>query len=682
MKKKMSAMARMLARTSSAILGGIKIGVKWIPENSGDLGFTSKGVPPVINVAWWEDEFFNGLTEEEADALRFGVGAHELLHQIYTNFDYTIKMANSMSRAEAGIFMTFANTIEDPAIEYMAPLKMGGWLLDSLRFSIRHIYTVSKGIEESKNAFSQLINALIHFGDMGIVKGEFTFPEAYEYFKKVAPIYNKAIECPNSKKRIDYARECMEITRPLWEEEVKNAEFMEELMKKLAELLSKATGMHTEEDEDAEKSAASLESSDISEHRKAISKKIESINEAKENSSDSESSDSSDSTTDSADKESSSKDGESTKSDEEVEYDSSTDNASENETENSGKIKESDKKTSDEEVLSELSMTPKEAAKKALEDLEVKEGTVEKIRSNISSEIKRLEDETRDEKASTEALPDYAIEGKTFNRASCINQRVKPNDYNAELYNNIVSMHKDKIKNLAKRLKSIFEADKEEMARTTSGSYNILRGSVGTSARIFDKRRDKGDAKDLGIFLCVDLSGSMCGSKERIARETSVIFAEALSMLNVPYYVMGFSADKGAQAVHYHFVDWNNKKTDRQTLALMKAGGNNFDGYSIRYATEILKAHNSREKILFVISDGEPACGTYRSYSEGISDTTDAIKESRKSVKTFGIAFGNGCNPNTLQGMYGADFIHCSDINLLTNILTKKLEKMLKKGRD
>ena len=726
------AQANCLSRAASAILGGIKIKTNFLPENCGQLGYTAMGTPPVINVAWWEDYFFNSLTSEEAEMLRMGVGAHETLHQVFTNFAYTNNLAKRMSRAEAGIFMQFANTIEDPAIEYLAPTVMGGWLLESLKFSIRHIYSLGMNIDKSTNAFSQLINALIHFGDMGIVKGKFTFPEAYEYFKIVAPIYNEAIICPNSKKRIDYAKECMEITRPLWEEEVKKAEFMEKLMKDLEEMLKKS-GLHTMSDEDVEKAASGMPSDndDASERRDKIVKKIKKASKSKTSEKSSESEDS-ETGSDSGfskdeiedldgpagegngDNDTSDKNGEGNgNSDNEEDnsksskkpYSSSKNGEessdSDNEEDNSKSSKESYSSSkngegrggsdidsasdsdsdSDEEILSELSMTAKEASKLAKEEYEVSEDTMEAIKDSIKGEEKKLT-LSESEKTSDDSLPEYDIRGKAFTSASCANKKVVTKGCSKELYNEIVSAYKNEIHNLEKRLKRIFQAEREQYARTTSGSYNILRGSVGTSARIFDKRRDKGDATDIGIFLCIDLSGSMMGPKEKIARETAIIFAEALTTLKIPYYIMGFSADGEAQAVHYHFVDWKNRKEDRESLASMRAGGNNFDGYSIRYATEVLKNFNSREKLLFVISDGEPACYTYRSYKQGIVDTTEAIKESRKSVRTFGIAFGNGCDANTLQNMYGADFIHCSDISLLTNVLTKKLEKMLKKGRD
>lgn len=688
---------RMLENCGTALLKRA-VRTKFLPENCGKLGFTSMSIGiPEINVAWYENEYFKPLTKNEQTMLRMGIGAHELLHQVFTDFEYTEHVANSMKRAEAGIFMMFANTIEDPAIEYHAPCVMGGWLLDALKFTIRHIYEMSGGIDDAKNPFQQLINALIHFGDLGNVKGEFTFPEAFEYFKKVVPLYNKAILNPISKERIDIAKECMELTRPLWEEAVKEAEFFEELMKHLMDELKKSGAHAGKEMEKSMKAPAS----EISEKRSEIAKKIEdaekSSKDKNEENNDGSSSDEKGSS-DADDKDSDSKEksdkedksgkdeksSESEKSDETADSDSGS-SSSESDSDSDTPDEKSDTSksdsSSDKEILSELSVSPKEATRIAKETLEVSEDAMDSIKKRMEEEIKKEEKENSSDRTPRE-LPDFSISGVSYKSATCINCRPNVPVSAKGIYQQIVSMHKTEIEHLKKQLKKIFEADKESMSRSTSGNYNILRGSIGTSARIFDKRKEKGKTKDVAIFLLVDLSGSMSGRKVEQARITSVIFAEALTALNVPFYIMGFTADRGAEAVHIHYVDWSNKKSDRESIASMQAGGNNFDGYSIRYAGEVLKKRPENNKLLFVISDGEPACQKYRGGRDvGISDTANAIKEVKKSANTFGIAFGTGVNPTLMKGMYGTDFIHCPEISLLSGILTKKLEKMVKKGK-
>lgn len=713
-KKRKEAEASSLSRMGTAILKGNRLGVQWIPDGSDALGYTS-GEKKVVHVAWYNAYYFEKLEETERSALRMGIFAHELLHQCLTNFEYTKRICETMSQAEAAVFMKFANTLEDPAIEFFAPNIFGGRLLESLRFSIHHIYRLSIGIDKSKTAFSQLINALIHFGDMGIVKGSFTFPEAKEYFAKVAPLYNEGITCPDSKRRIDIAKECMEITRPLWEEEVKDHEAFEELLKELIKALA-ANGLHLLEDEECDMEPG--EESEAGERRTIILEKIKKTTKADDVTEESENGTSvkmeenekvneeendsnSDNETSSKDEkesdltlddsvedkdetsESNTNDSKDTTSDEKN-ADDGMSSKGENE---DGKTKEENNSQSDSEGFggeNDDITTPEDVANELIDgEYIIDDEILNSIESSINAEADRLEKQSAAEggnSESSESLPDFDISSNAFKSAKCLNQRVKNTVFGhaAEMYAAEVANYSWEIKNLKKTLDKIFKSDMEEQNRATSGSYNIKRGAIGTSARIFDKRREPGNLKDAAVVLAVDLSGSMGGIKVAQARKTSIILAEALSALKIPYYIMGFSADRdGADAVHTHFVDWKNKKTDRISLISMHAGGNNFDGYSIRYAAELLKAKNVSNKILFIISDGEPACYMYCG-NVGLSDTTNAIKESRKYCTVFGIALGRGCNPRVLQKMYGKDFIHCENEELLSNTLCKKLEKVFK----
>ena len=706
LEQRKAAEAASLSRMGTAILQGKKIGVRWLPEESDELGYTS-GAERIVNVAWDHRQIFEGLEEAERAAMRMGVFAHELLHQCLTNFRYTDIVCQTMSRAEASILMAFANTIEDPAIEFFAPQIFGGRLLEALRFSIRQIYLKSSGIERSRSAFGQLINALIMFGDMGIVKGTFTYPEAYEYFKKVAPIYNEAIICPDSKQRIDYAKECMEITKPLWEEDVKDREEFEKLLEELKKFLeSEYTNLADEMEKRLKEGSGST---DAEKKRKKILEKMDpskakdgkaddSADEGGEGDESPFASDSSEDGTSSTDDGSSAGKGKSGEKDAEGEGESGSDgdfggsdageDAPEGESGSSSSATgspadgtPSDGPEKSGSIGGEIT-TPEQAAnKKVEEEYEVSETAIEQIEESINAEMeKAAKDAKKDASEGADDLPNFDISSSAFKSASCINRKVKaPHERTSTLYNGMKTAYTGEIKTLTKALDKIFKSDREEEARTTSGSYNIKRGAIGTSARIFDKRRDPANLKDAAVCLCVDLSGSMHGSKEAQARKTAIVFAEALTQLKIPYYIMGFTADRGADAEHLHFVDWNNRKVDRESLALMAAGGNNFDGYSIRYAAHLLANRQAANKLLIVISDGEPACCKYNRKS-GIADTIMAIKEARKVCTTFGIAIGTGCSPRVLQGMYGKDFIHCTDEKLLTKTLGKKLEKLLQKG--
>ncbi len=685
-KRQQAAQAASLSRIGTRILNGIRLVVNWLLPPSRELGYTREGKPITVNVAWDYDTFMGDMSEDEKTFFRMGVFAHETLHQVFTNFAYSNRICDKLSQAEAAIFMRFANTLEDPAIEYFAPSVMGGKLLAALKYSIAVIYKKSPGIDESDSAFAQMLNALIHFGDCGIVKGKFTYPEAEEYFNMIAPLYNEGIVCADSRRRLDIAKECMEKTRPLWEEYVKDQEAWEQLLEELLEFLKKhgAPQIDVDDmigDEDSPKTKArqstidaKTDSSDVSEGEGNTSKadKEKSDKAGKGSDGDKSSSDGSDSSDDS---DKSDSDG-----DEDTEPDSS-DSSSSSRSDDSTSSKSAGKPpkhTTGGDKKSDVE--PMSADEILEEDLLIDQDMLDSIKEDIAAEKKKIEKAEEEELSESRGddLPSFEINSQYFKHASCLNRRVKnvsatmKSDYNA-----LLTSFNWEVKVLTKALAKLFSADKEETVRATSGSYNIKRGAIGCTARIMDKSRDPANRKDACVCLCVDLSGSMCGEgKIDQARKASIVFAESLRKLGIPYYIMGFRADSGAQAVHEHYVTWDGK--GRETLTTMRAGSNNFDGYSIRYAANLLKNRPESNKLLFIISDGEPACGTYGTWESGIADTYQAVRETKKVCKVFGIALGHSCEPDILQGFYGKDFIHCKDVDLLTNTLAKKLVKQFK----
>ena len=132
-------------------------------------------------------------------------------------------------------------------------------------------------------------------------------------------------------------------------------------------------------------------------------------------------------------------------------------------------------------------------------------------------------------------------------------------------------------------------------------------------------------------------------------------------------YIFGFTADEnGFDANHYHYLNWSNKPSDRYSLLQIDAMCDNFDGYSIRYAAQLLRRKNAEKKLLLVISDGMPACNAY-GYGLGIEDAKLAITEANREATTIGILLGNN-SPQHHREMYGYNFIHCENPN---NLFTK-----------
>ena len=140
---------------------------------------------------------------------------------------------------------------------------------------------------------------------------------------------------------------------------------------------------------------------------------------------------------------------------------------------------------------------------------------------------------------------------------------------------------------------------------------------------------------------------------------------------------MGFTADtQGFDVVHSHYVTWKNNYTERLKLLNISARANNCDGYSIRYAAKVLKKYNAKNRLLIVLSDGQPAAHGY-SGKDGVIDTKNAIREAKKNVSVLGVAIGNN-DTETIHCMYENDFLHVGNVQDLFFGLSKKIKHIIK----
>ncbi len=724
------ALAASFSRTDTAILGTDQlVSVKWLPDYSDEIGFTQEK-PLVIYLAW-DHPMYQKLTDDEKMTIRFGINGHELLHQLLTDFQYTNQVVGKYPMAERAILFNFLNLLEDPAIEYFAPTQFGGTLLAALKYAIKRLYELSPTIGKEPRAYYQLLNALVEFGDMGIVRGKFTFPEAEEMFRKVAPLFNKGVICPDSKKRIDIGEQIFLMTKPLWEPILKE----QEELKKFMNELQKAAQRNSKGNKEAQQQAANGQSgckSQVSKNRQKTLKQVAQEEAQNDSGSSDNSKGNSDENKSDSEKSESSQEGKGKKSEEQSESDNGSGSSSDEEDSSeessessrnskgskeskssdgnsmdqanddgsskaksgkSSKIK-SDKSSSEQSQEGANGEPADDGASEEYEEHEMSEGELAELVKNIASELESKADEENKQiskKADTSSgseIEDIRPVGLGYDakKLSVSNEKVTSNAAYKDVYQQYCKLYEWTIKKLTKDLAKLLEPEQEAAFRATSGNYNIMRGAVGTSARIFDKRRAPDKNRDVAICLCVDNSGSMSGtcadrsSKIDVARVAAVILTEACTKLNLPLAVMGFSADYGSQVVQRHFVTFQDRnKTNRTSIMEMYPISNNFDGFSIRYATEMLKKRPEAIKILFIISDGQPHCHVYAHTSRagGYNDTAAAAKDAKKVVNVFGIGLGN-CTPETLMSFYGKDFIHCERGSELPNLLGKELTKVLK----
>lgn len=726
-------------------ISGLKVRVK--NTDSEDIGYTD-GNDIYLS---YKNELTEKLSSTEASALRLGVGFHELLHKMLTDFKILNSTMNAMPKYEGMIFHQIDNALEDAAIENFADEVAGGYVLDSLRFAIAKTYELSPNLEDVEGELNQFFLALIHFGDMGLLKGHFTNEETKKIFLECAPIFYAGLNSKNPKYRNECSKKIFNISKPLWEDLVKDNEKMEKMLKEFLDMLeemgvldnlksSSGSGSGVTIEIDASATESENKETKANKRRKEAIKKLEKEISSKEtdknqikdneseasNSQDDEMSDNpEDSDSKSAnsknDKPDSKKNNSKSSNDQECESgDELSDENNDDLKENCGEKNEEESESESSDELAKNYNNKEEESQKTNDNNDNSETnsgnrisdkstnviysdsecdrSIEEDKSNeLSEEDFELNDDALN--AIEEAIKntpyeiaevksesfhgdfDIKIDSPKCKNASCLNKNMAANksnfDTQHDLYNSVLSALNPTIKILTNKIKKIIQYDVEEVIYKNSGKPNMKRyyGSKITS-RVFDRLREPGNKNDTSVFVLLDESGSMGGNKIKAARETIIVLAEVFNNLKIPFYAMGFTAnEKGYDANHNHYIKWKNSLIERVSLLSINARSNNFDGYSIRYAGEIMKKKKSTNKILIVISDGQPCASCYYG-SSAISDTKNAVSEVKKYMNVLGVAIGND-DTELLHNMYGNDFIHISNVNELKTKLPNKIAKMI-----
>ena len=229
----------------------------------------------------------------------------------------------------------------------------------------------------------------------------------------------------------------------------------------------------------------------------------------------------------------------------------------------------------------------------------------------------------------------------------------------------------------------------------------IVAGSLG-SPTVYKQRKDRMEL-DTAVHFLIDLSGSMSGSKCRVTMEATVAFSECLEGTQIRYQVSGFDNSGGYETGLRGLVDKarsSGKKYHRyeplnifkfkefnQSLQLAKgpistihdcASGNNSDRDAVVWAYHELLQRPEKRKILFVLSDGQPANAMINisDYGRGplVKGLKDAIDEcTQHGVECVGVGiltdhvkdiYPKSVSINKVDDLSGAIF------NQLSNLLT------------
>jgi cobalamin biosynthesis protein CobT len=232
-------------------------------------------------------------------------------------------------------------------------------------------------------------------------------------------------------------------------------------------------------------------------------------------------------------------------------------------------------------------------------------------------------------------------------------------------------------------------------------SKRLVSGVLGSST-IYKARKDRFEL-DTAIHFLIDLSGSMSGDKIETACESVIALCECLEGTSISYQVTGFSNYLVQRDDHWNKllnnVYENNAKYHRyEPLMLHKfkrfneplqvakgaiasisdcAGGHNSDRDAVLWAYQELKKRPEKRKILFVLSDGQPANDQINVSGDLVEFLKDAVQEVVKSgVECIGV----GIDDITVNSIYPKS-VSITDVNDLSGTIFVQLSNLLTGGK-
>lgn len=324
----------------------------------------------------------------------------------------------------------------------------------------------------------------------------------------------------------------------------------------------------------------------------------------------------------------------------------------------------------DPSAKNEESPAPEDMEKLAKEmaEKELKEKQEEEIRKQLQADTREI---------SKEAM---------HRGIACSVYRPERNSYSDYLY----EAEKGSLDTVVKRMSREFlkEIKERQTGDTMTGLYNGKSLDVNhlyrDDKRIFSQKILPEDIPDMAVGILVDCSGSMSGNyRMENARRCAYVTYEFCKALKIPCFVFGHTT-RGPQVVLYSVADENSLDRDEsRRIFCLDSGGSNRDGYALRYCLKKLEKISAKDRLMMVISDGQPAHHGY-GMMEGKLDLQSAVHDAiKKGIST--VAAGIDSDADRVRYVYkdgrsdkdSASFLEISDLDRLPKAFVKIIKKRL-----
>jgi len=249
---------------------------------------------------------------------------------------------------------------------------------------------------------------------------------------------------------------------------------------------------------------------------------------------------------------------------------------------------------------------------------------------------------------------DYQMQLERPAWCTVLEKRAKSGE--VSIINDIVTKHKAIISRLKKLIEALQPQGVQRLRKQEDGDELDLNAAVRS---MIDMRmgeqpdtrimmRNVRKVRDLSVMLLIDLSDStndvVLGSESTIlelAREATVLMADALDKIGDPFAIHGFDSNGRHDIEYFRFKDFGAPYNDhaKARLAGMTGKLSTRMGAAMRHAGSILKRQPSNKKLLLVITDGEPADNDVHDPQYLRFDAKKAVEElTRNGISTFCIS--------------------------------------------
>ena len=178
-------------------------------------------------------------------------------------------------------------------------------------------------------------------------------------------------------------------------------------------------------------------------------------------------------------------------------------------------------------------------------------------------------------------------------------------------------------------------------------------------------RESKVKADRMTVSLLIDESGSMDGEKIIAARDTAILFREALkNVANISLYVYGYTSD-GKKTILCKYIEPG--YAPKYSMGSMDSRRGTPTAEAISETVKRITLNKEEQALMIVISDGYP-----NSSNEEVA--AQVKNAERKGIKVMGISIDDDLPESALKKMYGK-YIKYSDMGSLVSSLSKVLKK-------